>query len=62
MAGTPGVDDPLETLATGGTSLRYDTTAGQFIYNWQTPKTPGSFKVTLTAPDGSTIVAYVRLK
>jgi hypothetical protein len=62
VAGTAGVDDPIETLATGGTSLRYDATAGQFIYNWQTPKTPGTFKVTLTAPDGSTIVAYVRLK
>jgi hypothetical protein len=44
------------------TVLRYDTTAGHFIYNWKTPKAPGKcYKVTMTMQDGSTIVADFRL-
>jgi hypothetical protein len=55
--------DDIELLATGGTSLRYDTTAGQFIYNWQTPKTVGTcYLVTVTAADGSTLQANFKLK
>jgi hypothetical protein len=57
------VGDPIEELATGATSLRYDTTAGQFIFNWKTPKTAGScYKVTLTTDDGSSIYANFNLK
>ncbi len=58
-------EDPLPTdaLATGGTSLRYDSTAGQFIYNWQTPKSAGTcFVVTMTTQDGSQISANFKLK
>lgn len=62
----PGGDattDPVETTATGGTSLRYDATSHQFVYNWQTPKTPGkSYRVTLKTLDGSTISADFLLK
>lgn len=59
---TAPVDD-IETSATGGTSLRYDTTAGQFIYNWQTPKQAGKcYSVTMTTQDGSSLSAYFRLK
>jgi hypothetical protein len=54
------VEDDIETLATGGTVLRY--TNGQFIFNWKTPKTTGCFRVTLTTMDGSTLVADFRLK
>lgn len=55
--------DPIETTATGGTSLRYDTTADQFVYNWKTPKTPGTcLMVTMTTLDSSTLSAYFKLK
>jgi hypothetical protein len=58
-----GMEDAIETVATGGTSLRYDTTGGQFIYNWKTPTGAGScYKVTVTAQDGSTISAYFKMK
>ena len=49
-------DVPLEFTTTGGTSLRYDSTAHQFIQNWQTPKAPGKcYMARMTAQDGSTI-------
>jgi hypothetical protein len=55
--------DEVETTATGGTTLRYDATAGQFIYNWQTPKTAGQcYRVTMKTQDASTLVAYFKLK
>jgi hypothetical protein len=58
----PG-EDTIEVLATGGTSLRYDTVAGQFIFNWQTPKLPGKcYSVTMTTQDGSSITALFKLK
>jgi hypothetical protein len=60
-AGVP-IDD-IETTATGGTSLRYDSTSGQFVFNWQTPKTPGKcIRFTLTLTDDSELVAYFILK
>jgi hypothetical protein len=55
--------DVIESTATGGTSLRYDTIAGQFIYNWQTPKQLGTcYAVTMTTQDGSKLSAYFKLK
>jgi MBG domain-containing protein len=55
--------DDIEVTTTGGTSLRYDAVAGQFIQNWQTPKQPGScYRVTMTTQDGSSLTAYFKLK
>jgi hypothetical protein len=55
--------DPIETTATGGTSLRYDLIGDQFIFNWQTPKTPGvCIQVKMTALDGSFLTANFKLK
>jgi hypothetical protein len=61
----PGaVEDAIETLAaTGSTVLRYDTTGGQFVFNWKTPTTPGKcYQVTMTALDGSSITAFFKLR
>ena len=62
-----GPIDEIETLATGGTSLRYDATAGQFIYNWTTPKGASQvgkcYILTMTAADNfSKITAYFKLR
>ena len=60
--GTAPLDD-IEFTTTGGTSLRYDTTGGQFIQNWQTPKSAGTcYKVTMTTQDGSLLSALFKLK
>jgi hypothetical protein len=60
-----GIEDPIDdTFATtGGTTLRYDSTAGQFVNNWQSPKVAGKcYAVTMTAQDNSTLVAYFKTK
>src|SRR5688572_22300158 len=58
-----GSEDAIETVTTGGTSLRYDATSGQFIFNWQTPRQPGTcYKVVMTAQDGSMLTAFFKLK
>jgi len=64
VACTSGLpSDAIEITSTGGTSLRYDTTAGQFVYNWKTPKMGGTcWDVTLTLVDGSSITAHFNLR
>jgi hypothetical protein len=57
------VVDDIEATATGGTVLRYDGTAGQFVYNWKTPSTKNvCMDVTVIAADGSAIKAHFFLK
>ena len=42
---------------------RYDTTGGQFIYNWKTPGSAGQcYRVTMATQDLTTLVAYFKLK
>jgi hypothetical protein len=60
---TSGGVDAIEEFATGNTSLRYDTTSGQFIFNWKSPKSPGTcYRVTMTTLDGSSISSDFTLK
>ena len=50
-------------MATGGTSLRYDTMGSQFIYNWKTPTGAGTcYNVTISSIDGSSKTALFKLK
>jgi hypothetical protein len=57
------VADDVEITSTGGTTLRYDSTDGQFIQNWQTPKQAGTcWAVTMATLDGSSLTAYFKLK
>jgi hypothetical protein len=62
---TPGASDAIEEIvSTNATGLRFDTTGDQFIYNWKTPKSPGTcYLVTMTAADQQTkLLAYFQLK
>lgn len=51
----------VNAAAAGGTALRYDTTNGQFLFNWKTPGTQGDYRLTVTTRDGSTLTAQFRL-
>jgi hypothetical protein len=59
----PGSGTPIGFQTTGGTSLRYDATAGAFVQNWKAPTAPGCYAVRLTtAADGLSLSALFRVK
>ena len=62
LAGDPA--DAIDYAAdTGGTTLRYDSTANQYIYNWATPSTKSTcYRLTVKTPDAKEHIALFQLK
>ena len=55
--------DDIEDTVIGSTSLKYDTAAGQFQYNWKLPTGAGTcYELKMTAKDGSFVTANFKLK
>jgi hypothetical protein len=61
---TATTTDPIDYVsATGGTALRYDSTANQYIYNWQTPSNKGwCYKMTVSLPGGQVMISAFQMK
>jgi hypothetical protein len=57
-------EDSVDFTTSGSTTLRYDTTAMQFIQNWKTPtaSTDKCYRVNVKFLDGSAIYAFFKLK
>jgi beta propeller repeat protein len=52
----------VPAVAAGGSGLRYDATANQYVYNWKTPWAAGCYALTVTLGDGSAHQADFKLK
>jgi hypothetical protein len=54
--------DAIDATSTGGTSLRYDSTAHQYVYNWQSPAQKGTcWRLDIKLVDGTVDSALFKL-
>ena len=54
---------PFDPGTSGSTGLRYDSTANQYIFNWQTSGNPGMcYSILLNLDDGTTKMTTLTLK
>jgi hypothetical protein len=58
------VDETAQTVtADSGSTFRYDATAQQYIYNWKTPSTGGSYyQIGVKLDDGQTYYVNIGLR
>jgi hypothetical protein len=60
LGGSP--TDALDAEAAGGSILRYDIAANQYIYNWAAPAQAGCYVLVLTFDTGQSFTALFDLK
>lgn len=54
--------EAITATSTGTSSLRYDSTANQFSYNWQAPAVAGCYTLTLVLDSGQAVTANFSLR